>query len=258
MTTALKSVWLKITLLSDTTFGRGDGVAGLVDAEVQHDEYGLPYLGGKTLKGLLGAACAEILFALEQSNHARLAEWQQAARFLFGDPGSRAEAMAQMQVSDAQLPEDLRAMIMEEFRLLGNRADKEKEWGLKRTANLNSLTALRRQTAMDPKTGAPLPNSLRAMRVILRNTFFVARLDFRVPPTAYARQLLSASVKAFRRAGTGRNRGRGWLQADLYDQPFYNWETNQPIEAEAITSSWFAEFAQEVRGESHHISHPLN
>lgn len=41
------TLWLKFTLLSDTAFGRGDGVAGLVDAEVLHDPYGLPYLGGK-------------------------------------------------------------------------------------------------------------------------------------------------------------------------------------------------------------------
>ena len=32
---------LKIKLLSDTTFGRGDGVAGIADQEVEHDSYGL-------------------------------------------------------------------------------------------------------------------------------------------------------------------------------------------------------------------------
>lgn len=44
---------IKIKLLSDTTFGRGDGVAGLVDQEVEHDQYGFPFLRGRTLKGLL-------------------------------------------------------------------------------------------------------------------------------------------------------------------------------------------------------------
>ncbi len=57
----MKTVWLTLTLKSDTAFGRGDGVAGLINAEVQHDESGLPYLGGKTLKGLLGATCSDIL-----------------------------------------------------------------------------------------------------------------------------------------------------------------------------------------------------
>ncbi len=262
MTTKIKSLWLKFTLLSDATFGRGDGVAGLVDAEVQHDEYGLPYLGGKTLRGLLGAECAEILFALEQSGNTKLDAWQEAAQFLFGKAGSRVDTIAQMQVSDAQLPEDLRTMIMEEFRLLREKyrslrdmEKAEREWGLKRMANLNALTALRKQTAMDAKTGAPLSNSLRTMRVILRETFFISRLDFNGDPDNYTRWLLAACIKAFHRAGTGRNRGRGRLQAALYDQPFYDWNLNKPIDPTAVTSKWFTEFAKEVQGESNHISH---
>ena len=55
---------LKLDLLSDATFGRGDGLAGVVDAEVQHDNAGLPYLAGRTLKGLLGAECADIVYAI--------------------------------------------------------------------------------------------------------------------------------------------------------------------------------------------------
>lgn len=66
----MRTYWLKFTLKSDATFGRGDGVAGMVDSEVQHDSYGLPYLGGRTIKGLLGEECASILFALRQQGKA--------------------------------------------------------------------------------------------------------------------------------------------------------------------------------------------
>ena len=55
---------LKIKLLSDTTFGRGDGVAGLVDQEVEHDPYGFPYLRGRTLKGLLSEECDNLIAIL--------------------------------------------------------------------------------------------------------------------------------------------------------------------------------------------------
>ena len=51
---SMPSYQLRLTLLSDATFGSGDGVAGLVDAEVQHDYVGLPFLGGRTLKGFAG------------------------------------------------------------------------------------------------------------------------------------------------------------------------------------------------------------
>jgi hypothetical protein len=55
---------LKIKLESEAAFGRGDGVAGLVDAEVQHDDYGFPFLHGRTIKGLLVQECADIRTSL--------------------------------------------------------------------------------------------------------------------------------------------------------------------------------------------------
>ena len=41
------------------------GVAGLIDREVEHDRYGLPYLHGRTLKGLLGEEADNLLYALD-------------------------------------------------------------------------------------------------------------------------------------------------------------------------------------------------
>ena len=127
--------WLTFKLKSDATFGRGDGVAGVVDAEVQHDDYGLPYLSGKTLKGLLGAECAEILFGLRQAKPDQLADWKAAAEKLFGSPGSAAES-GLMRVGDARLPRSLRSVIAAEFVSLG-----EAERGEYRRRTLESLTA---------------------------------------------------------------------------------------------------------------------
>lgn len=205
----MKTYWLQLELLSDATFGRGDGVAGVVDAEVQHDEYGLPYLGGKTLKGLLGAECAEILYALSQAAPEQLPRWQESARRLFGYPGSDDASYADMHVGAAQLPEGLCAAV----------ADEVRKGKLSRGEVLSSLTALRRQTAMDPASGAPKKETLRTVRVILRETPFFARLDFAAEPAADDLALLAACVKAFRRAGTERNRGRGSLRARLFDRP---------------------------------------
>lgn len=61
---------LQFDLRSAATFGRGDGVAGLVDEEVEHDGDGLPFLRGRTLKGLLAEECANILYALELQQRA--------------------------------------------------------------------------------------------------------------------------------------------------------------------------------------------
>jgi len=100
---------------------------------------------------------------------------------------------------------------------------------------LHSLTAIRRQTSIDAKTGAPLKETLRSMRVILRKTPFEAALTFGAYPTSDDLALLAACVKALRRAGTGRNRGRGKLTAQLCD-----------AQGQDVTETHFARFQQEV------------
>ena len=84
----MKCLKLQVELLSAATFGRGDGVAGLVDREVEHDADGLPYLRGRTLKGLLAEECANILFALKLQDANKHKQWRKVAIELFGDAGS--------------------------------------------------------------------------------------------------------------------------------------------------------------------------
>lgn len=213
----MSTYFLKFVLESDATFGRGDGVAGLVDTEVQHDEYGCPYLGGRALKGLLVGECADILAALPQVTRLR---WEKAAQRLFGDRGSTLTNNALLAISDASLPEDLHDAIAQ---------DVERKL-LSRVEILDSLTALRRQTALDD-TGVPLSHSLRTTRVILRKTPFEASLHFAVDPTEDDLALLATCVKAFRRAGTGLTRGRGRLTAEFLNS------VRQPI-----TDEYFAKF----------------
>lgn len=193
--------WLQFILESDTAFGRGDGVAGLVDAEVQHDQYGLPYLGGRTVKGLLVMECADILAALPDKQKKR---WQKAAYRLFGRPGSTVDEQAQLMIGNAELPADLRRAIAGDIR----------RKVLTREQVLESLTTLRRQTAMD-ESGVPKEHSLRTIRLVLRKTIFAAALRFMAPPHEDDLMLLTACVAAWRRAGTARNRGHGRLKARI-------------------------------------------
>lgn len=221
----MKPYTLEIKLLSDATLGRGDGVAGLVDAEVQHDAYGLPYLGGRALKGLLGAECADIVYALSIACPEQTERWQAVEQRLFGKQGSTLQDEAILQVGAAQLPADLRAAVAQDVR----------RETLTREQVLDTLTALRRQTAMDPETGAPKKETLRTMRVVLRGTVLDARLDFSREPTVDDLALLAACVKAFRRAGIGRNRGRGKLEAELRD-----------AKGQVVTDKHFSDFRKAV------------
>src|SRR5262249_30739506 len=160
----------QLYLRSDTTFGRGDGVAGLVDLEVEHDAYGLPFLRGRTLKGLLVEECANILYALTLQNQT-LVPWSRAAQFLFGQPGSNWGDDGNMRVGDACLPEEIREAI----------AYAIQEESLTPLDVLEAMTAIRRQTAMTAD-GAPRPGSLRSLRVVLRQTMFESELILHAAP----------------------------------------------------------------------------
>jgi CRISPR/Cas system CSM-associated protein Csm3 (group 7 of RAMP superfamily) len=227
---------LKIKLLSDTTFGRGDGVAGLIDQEVEHDPYGFPYLRGRTLKGLLREECDNLVALLPLG---RPPYWREVADTLFGVPGSGIGTIARMHVGDACLPEDLRREVALQFEQEENR---EKYRGEKRTLTtadiLSSLTTFRRQTAIDPKHGAPTDGSLRSSRVVLRELCFSASLILNTQPTDDLNKmlaLLAASTLALRRIGSGRNRGRGHVQCTL-------WQGR-----EEITTQYIRYFEQETK-----------
>ncbi|MGC9335555.1 MAG: RAMP superfamily CRISPR-associated protein, partial [Anaerolineae bacterium] len=90
-------------------------------------------------------------------------------------------------------------------------------------------------TAID-LTGVPETGSLRAMRVILRETPFEASLRFTSEPTPHATALLAACVRNTRRVGLGRNRGRGRVEMSLHDGA-----------GEAVTERLLHTFVKEVR-----------
>lgn len=197
---------LKMKLLSDTTFGRGDGVAGLVDQEVEHDSDGFPYLRGRTLKGLLSEECDNLVATLPPDEVPK--RWEKIACDLFGEPGSSLDTISQMHVGDACLPEKLRQAVGYQIKW-DNKLDK--------TEVLESLTTIRTQTAINVETGVADDRSLRSSRVILRDLEFTAPLSFEVQPSEDTLAVLSVGVLALRRAGSVRNRGRGHVRCRLFD-----------------------------------------
>lgn len=212
---------LEVTLRSDATFGRGDGVVGLVDSEIEHDvATGLPIIRGRTLKGLLVEACADIFYALSLTGGAPDALANSAA-YLFGRPGSRPEDAAHMHIGPAQLPALLREAVATD--VTAKR--------LTTATVLQSLTAIRRQTAVNDETGRPEDGSLRAERVLLRGTTLVARLSFSDDAATHL-PLLAAAVRGVQRGGNGRNRGRGRVHLRLLDD-----------EGIDVTERYLAQFA---------------
>lgn len=216
---------LSVTLVSDATFGRGEGVAGLVDVEISHDADGFPFVNGRTLKGLLVEEWVNFRYALGDNS------WDAAATQLFGVSGATDhEAMSILRIGNAELPEDLRQALRAEI----------KSEGLRPQDVLASLTTIRRQTSIDARDGAPEAGSLRAIRVLLRETTLFARLQFLREPDEHTLVLLAACVLGVRRGGSGRNRGRGRISLLLHER-----SPLDPTDA-TFTQRCFNRFAAEV------------
>ena len=215
---------LKIKLLSDTTFGRGDGVEGLIDQEVEHNPCGFPYLRGRTLKGLLSEEGDNLIAML--TNHRP--SWERVACDLFGTLGSTIGTMGAVHVGDACLPEDLRQAVAFQINDQKN---------LTKTEVLDSLTTIRRQTSIDPQLGTPDEGSLRSFRVVLRDRCFTADLIFEKMPSDEMLSLIAVGSLALRRLGSGRNRGRGHVQCTLHDD----------ANGDDITHHYANYFGQEIK-----------
>ena len=44
---------IRLTLLSDTLSGSGEGMAGVIDTDSTFDEYGFPFIPAKRIKGII-------------------------------------------------------------------------------------------------------------------------------------------------------------------------------------------------------------
>lgn len=189
---------ITIDLLSDTTFSRGESTPGAVDVEIEHDDLGLPRLGGKTLRGLLRDTW------LSMQNH--FPALQSAALRIYGPVGDM-EEVSILRLGDAQLDPSVREWVAW--------AEKREQRPIAPTAILEALTDVRSQTSEERSTGAPAETTLRAVRVTLRGLQLAAPLNWLHPPTSADIQCLALSVLGTRHAGLARNRGRGFLQLAL-------------------------------------------
>ena len=188
---------LTVELLSDATFGRGEGTAGEVDVEIEHDELGLPYLGGKALHGLLRDAW------LAMAPH--FPALGAAACRVLGPAGDRGETGV-LRVNDALVDGATRAWIAWAVRRERDPVDPKEV--------LRALTDIRYQTARD-RAGAPAAGTLRASRVALRGLTLVSPLEWLAEPTEEDLRCLALCALGVRHAGLGRNRGRGHVRVSL-------------------------------------------
>jgi len=191
-------------LLSDATFGRGEGTAGQVDTEVEHDEFGIPYIGGKAVRGLLRDTWLSMRPHFPELRKAGDRVFGPTKRFLDDD-------VCVLRVGDALLQQEVRDWLI----AAATRAD-ERDC-VSPAMILAACTDIRYQTAEDRLTGAPAVATLRSSRVVLRTFAFEAPLTWRTGdgPEEDDLRVLGMAALATRHGGLMRNRGRGYLRMTI-------------------------------------------
>ncbi|NUN13568.1 MAG: hypothetical protein HUU55_08025 [Myxococcales bacterium] len=191
---------IAIELLSDTTFSRGEGTAGQVDIEVEHDDYGLPMVGGRTIRGLLRDSWLTMCWAFPELND--------AAQRVLG-PSQALTDTCILRIGDAHMP----SLIRNTFRQAVSRT----QTPLHRNTVLGAFTTVRYQTAENRETGAPKDATLHTSRVVIRGFVLEAPLTWLhgAKPTVEDKRVLALCCLAVRHGGLLRNRGRGHIQLTL-------------------------------------------
>jgi len=85
------------------------------------------------------------------------------------------------------------------------------------------------------ESGAPKPESLRAIRLIRRELSFSAFVESEIPLNSDELSLMAACAKTLTRSGSGRNRGSGNINVNLLH-----------VDGSVITQPSAARFTQEV------------
>ncbi len=193
--------YIEVDLLSDATFSFGEGTAGEVDVEIVHDEYGLPFLPARTLRGLLRESW------LAMAPH--FPKYTTPAREVLGPAGDLTPGgVSRLRIDDARLGEEVRAWA--------RFATRRKTTPVSPHDLLLAFTDIRRQTARDRSTGAPRDETLRASRVALRGL----ELRAAIRPEGFDQahwEVLALCCLGVRHAGLGRNRGMGHVRLRLME-----------------------------------------
>ena len=179
---------LEIALKSDLCVASGYSFAGVIDTDVVFDEFGIPYIPARRIKGCLREA-AELIGINETDR-------------MFGSSGN--SCPGSLYISDA---------VIEDYEKVRNECQRVISSGkITREEIADAFSYVRGQTKIDEKSGIKANNALRYTRVIKQKSPFGDNDDmvfFSEICFDGSKENLENAAKALRNIGMSRNRGLG-------------------------------------------------
>lgn len=184
-----------IEVKSPLHLGSGRG-AVVLDAEVIHDKYGLPYLPAKRLKGALYESALEV-WEMAKVGGKECFKREDLEK-LFG----KIQDKVQLIIHDLHLPDyDQQCKAWDYL---------QKKYSdiLDAEDVLRTYTHIRYQTSIDKKTGVTMDHSLHNLRVVDAGIKFEGEIEL-INPTDEYLKIIALALLNLRALGAKRNRGFG-------------------------------------------------
>ncbi|MBP6739948.1 MAG: hypothetical protein KA146_08145 [Leptospiraceae bacterium] len=195
--------YLKIKLLSDALVGSGESFGANIDSDIYFDDFGLPYIPAKRIKGCLKDTAQELI------NSEFPIKFDITSTF-----GTRDEENKEGNVVFSNLFISDYADVS--FRL-GKIKSSNKTYKtlFNKDSILENYTYLRSQTAIDSETLIAQVHSLRTNRVLCKDLCFYGKIKISRKSSKEILNTIALAVRNFRYFGTMRNRGLGKIECQL-------------------------------------------
>lgn len=197
---------LTITLCSDLCAGSGYAYAGVIDSDICYDDFGLPYIPAKRLKGCMRESAQSILYDFIS---------QEDVEKLFGAAGEKSCGL--LAINNARITNYDK--IVEELKALKKNGSEVVAYSSQQEI-LNQFTQIKAQTSID-ENGVADDNTLRYTRVVkqyspITNKPLVFETEITLmQATTDLEEILKKIALATRNIGMHRNRGMGSVTCKL-------------------------------------------
>jgi CRISPR-associated protein Csx10 len=198
-----------IEFLSDWAIGSGAGRQGSIDRLIERDPDGLPYVPATTLRGLWRDAAEQLAFGLDEGKGK--GPWSKLVPQLFGSEPA-VEALAEDKTSDVPVFEQPVRSRLSVDDLRFPKLEAEYLAHKKSQALRRALVFLKPGVAIDPGTGAAMPDFLRFEEMARKGIALEgkARIDCDcVGEPERLKVFALAALKLIDRLGNKRRRGAG-------------------------------------------------
>lgn len=194
----------KIKITTKSPLQLGYGRAGIViDSDVVHDKYGMPYFPAKRFKGLLYESALEIAEIFDEKIFTK-----KDIDKLFGQGE---DGISKIYINNFYLKNYEK--MYSDWQYLNN---KYKGFFTAQSI-LDLYTDIRYQTTIDKKTGTTVDGSLHNMRIIDAGTEFYGEITL-IEDCELNQKILAFALKNLRFAGAKRNRGCGRIECLLINE----------------------------------------